>query len=1108
MGYSYKFVSEVNGVQYLLIFLPLLTFKWIFFSNITSIKNYLGQVLVLAVPGFIITLFLQAGTLIYINGYATVFGWKRALTVCAVIAATDSGPALNALQNANASLQLQTLMEGESLVNNMVSGMFFFTFLDMLQAENYSVEDFVIKFLIVSFGAIGVGLVTAMVFTPLIRALRNPYLIATFTFFVQFLSFFFAEMPMVGFAVPGLLALIVSGFYMAIYLKPFLQPKCLSTLLSIWDFAGFVTGSLAFVITGTFLGVYLGDNVFLAEEGVFDSTLHTNWTDFQMAFVFLLFVLLFRFAVVLILWPILLCAGPKISWKESVIMSFCAFRGIVGVSIILFLAWSDNFDKKFTHVSYLFMTVLIFFSQIFQAFLMKPLSVAVSYNRFKAVESDIFAEIKRKLQKDAFCNMKELEANAEIAYNVDWAIICDIFEFKKGDFEEKYPKMRRAKLLFDYKNKNESILNLLEDHEYFDSKTEEQTEYDLSKIYREAEFTDTAPISTLLKDKEADLGPMEKSNAVDDQSNYLTNYKENPVNFSQTSKIRMSNRSSITLERKINQKFKNKSASYKTTIREVAIRNRIYKSVRNLVQTEFVEGFCSYKTRDYINLIVDLCSCHLKKDLFCFDLYSRLFHSGFKADMYFRVFWTPIFGQFFRKRVLDYFLQRYEMQMVILDVLKAILEFNSYPVRTMSGWNTVEIELRREILKFEDLNDQFSQKYWRINRTIRTTYAARILLFKSRISVQKLLDFGEIGKRECADLHGSLNQTEQKFKLIIQNSQKPFNLASSRERTRMVSHNHQNMRSYFRIFKEIDAGASQSFFKKLVIEDRNDVGVSFITDIKMAQFGIQNNDLSVYFVYSGILELKNINNVLVKKATSKNVFGLVQLVSSDVKIQVRIKKKSQIYKTSLEDVKDLMSEYPNLEKRFFSIAVLNYFRFCTRGIAKSKTKYFRTLKKLPIKILKKFIKQGLIESFETREEFMNYVLQNKLLSVGFFVLSGMCRIKHKNFRASRYKESSNYQKFDSVKSTQRERASHNYETNGIDLIRDKNNMVEEIKSSITRRSYRDEPNLTPIEIFSGNAIEVFPFHIESFEIDSEYEKFQIMILEKKDLLLVQSLKKK
>lgn len=513
VGFAFKFVSEIHAILFLLIFLPLLTFKWIFAANTKLIKNSLGQILILAIAGFIITFFLQSGTMIYINGYEEIFGWKVVFIPIAVIAATDSGPAVNTLKNSNSKLQVQTLLEGESLVNNMVSAMFFYTVIDMFKAATYSAEDFAVKFLIVTFGAIGIGLITALIFTPFIKRLKNPYLIAGFTFFVQYLAFFISDMPMFGFAVPGYLALFASGFYMSINLKPHLSPKCLSTLYSVWDFTGFVSGSLCFIITGTFFGVYLGDNIFLAEAGVFNASLHLTWNDFGMAFVFMIFTLLFRLATVFILWPFLLCAGPKISWKECLIISFCGFRGVVGVSIILFVAWNPDFNRKFGHVSLLFITVLIFISQIFKAFLLKPLIKCLSYNQFEVVQKEVFGEVKKKFYKDIFQKIKAIEKNIEISYDINWEIIYEIFGLDAHEINFQDVKNEKVNLLLDYDSQNSSMLNLLEDHDYFESKYEKDAEYDISDVYNTQDLKTSSPFPTFENNDKMNFIDYDKSNA-------------------------------------------------------------------------------------------------------------------------------------------------------------------------------------------------------------------------------------------------------------------------------------------------------------------------------------------------------------------------------------------------------------------------------------------------------------------------------------------------------------------------------------------------------------------------------------------------------------------
>ena len=475
-GFAIKHISQLDGVLHLLIFLPLLCFKWTFGCNFKSIQNYIGQTLILAVPGIMLTILLLACTLRYINNYQEL-EWGMILTFCALVAATDSGPATAALVNAKSKLRLITLIDGESLINNGVSAMFFFTFVDMMQSETYDAEKFAVQFVKVSLGGIAVGLAVGMVLGPFMRNFKNPYVITAMALLAQYSSFFIVEMSMIGFHVPGLLALVVVGMYLSATVRPHINPESLSVIYSIWDFIGFISSSLVFLITGSFMGVYIRDNILNDDKGLF------TWVDFGKMFAFIGLTLLFRMVVIVFSWPILNCFHRKLSWKDIIILSYSGFRGVVGISIGFFIARNDAFNDRFRIISFIYMAGTFIFTQIFQTFTLKPVMKWVGYNNFEKVKKKVLVDTKRKLFLKILKKLNQVQKNHDICYDTNLSIIYKIFNFKKHilnlrNLDDHFP------LFFNFDNKKKCN-RITEFDNYNDSNENNQdvSYFDFSNIF-------------------------------------------------------------------------------------------------------------------------------------------------------------------------------------------------------------------------------------------------------------------------------------------------------------------------------------------------------------------------------------------------------------------------------------------------------------------------------------------------------------------------------------------------------------------------------------------------------------------------------------------------
>ena len=93
----------------------------------------------------------------YILDYQDRLQWDQALTIGAIIAATDPVAVVALLKELGTSIKFNILLEGESLLNDGTATVFFWVFFDSVRDE-LTVAKLFERFFRLSFGGIFLGL--------------------------------------------------------------------------------------------------------------------------------------------------------------------------------------------------------------------------------------------------------------------------------------------------------------------------------------------------------------------------------------------------------------------------------------------------------------------------------------------------------------------------------------------------------------------------------------------------------------------------------------------------------------------------------------------------------------------------------------------------------------------------------------------------------------------------------------------------------------------------------------------------------------------------------------------------------------------------------------
>lgn len=252
-GLAVLTLFELTPGVVLYVFLPVLIFETSFNLDVRSLIKNLTPIMLLAVPGVLISTALVGGITCQVLGLpigvALLFG--------ALISATDPVAVIALFREMGAPKRLTMLVEGESLFNDGTALVLFKILLTVAAAGALSVStvaEGAVSFIIVFMGGVAVGIVTGFLFSNIIGAVENNRLVEiTLTTILAHMTFLLAEHYL---HVSGVMATVAAGLTLGSYGRSKISPPVLEHLEMFWDYAAYVCNSLIFLLVG--LSIDLG----------------------------------------------------------------------------------------------------------------------------------------------------------------------------------------------------------------------------------------------------------------------------------------------------------------------------------------------------------------------------------------------------------------------------------------------------------------------------------------------------------------------------------------------------------------------------------------------------------------------------------------------------------------------------------------------------------------------------------------------------------------------------------------------------------------------------------------------------------------------------------
>jgi monovalent cation:H+ antiporter, CPA1 family len=173
----------------LALLVPPLIFEAAFHLRWDDLRRDFWLILLLAIPGVILTTLFVGGVVALGTGLAI----QAALVFGAIVSATDPVAVVALFRRLGVPRRLQVLLEGESLFNDGTAIVMFNLMIAVALAGRFNLATSVRDFMTVSGGGVLVGIALGMIVSQVIGRIQDPLVETTLTTVLAFGSYLVAE---------------------------------------------------------------------------------------------------------------------------------------------------------------------------------------------------------------------------------------------------------------------------------------------------------------------------------------------------------------------------------------------------------------------------------------------------------------------------------------------------------------------------------------------------------------------------------------------------------------------------------------------------------------------------------------------------------------------------------------------------------------------------------------------------------------------------------------------------------------------------------------------------------------------------------------------------
>jgi len=233
---------QISPQIILALLVPPLVFEAAFHIRIDDLRRDFWFILLLAVPGVILTTLLVG----WLVSEGTGLAIQITLVFGAIVSATDPVAVVALFRRLGAPRRLQILLEGESLFNDGTAIVMFSLMVSIASAGTFSWTSASAKFITIAGGGLAVGILLGMLISQFISRIDEPLVETTLTIVLAFGSYLVAE----SLGVSGVLAVVAAGIVNGNTGPRGMSPTTRVVVFNFWETAAFLANSFIFLLIG------------------------------------------------------------------------------------------------------------------------------------------------------------------------------------------------------------------------------------------------------------------------------------------------------------------------------------------------------------------------------------------------------------------------------------------------------------------------------------------------------------------------------------------------------------------------------------------------------------------------------------------------------------------------------------------------------------------------------------------------------------------------------------------------------------------------------------------------------------------------------------------
>ena len=174
----------------------------------------------------------------------------------AILSCTDTVAVLALLKEVGAPKKFNSLIEGESLLNDGACMVLFYIASLLVKGISMSPTEMVKLFISLTVGGVVLGIIFGMIASQVLKMITNdPILTVNTTLISCYLIYFVAENIDLGIHVSGIMALVSMALYMSIFGKTRISTEDIHFVEVFWKFIVYAAESTIFLLAGLIVSI-------------------------------------------------------------------------------------------------------------------------------------------------------------------------------------------------------------------------------------------------------------------------------------------------------------------------------------------------------------------------------------------------------------------------------------------------------------------------------------------------------------------------------------------------------------------------------------------------------------------------------------------------------------------------------------------------------------------------------------------------------------------------------------------------------------------------------------------------------------------------------------